>query len=393
MPARKKRRLSRGKAKETVAANGIRNSVSAGKAKAVLEDPSLWRCVVTGTTDDVWINLGDGIVCTGGASLQGPAATHAKKTGLGLWLRLNEDDGEDFFSHANETHLEHRDIPKSAQRLLAVLETVRSSARSGSDRRGLGYVTEKIISERQLDDKMSRALCKSSVFKERKLPVQPYIFFAVTFSALSHLEKSRGCQMLCKLVSILADCKRRKRDECSCKRQGQGQRYGRDEEAKEEREGHVTRTDPSPNLCVSTTGTLFRFFVVFPSADLLPIRRDSGRENWVSQPWEYMLYQQPLPSPHSRPHTEALLHARSRRSPWRRQEPRAQRASANQGRSRRPCAAESPTRRLVPSFMEQRARHAHPSRPDFGDLERVPQLCRVEATRQPGAPSRSPCPS
>lgn len=223
MPARKKRRLLRGLAK-AIRGNGLNDTTSKSKVVPVLTDPSLWKCSITQTTDNLWICLGDGVIRTFGSShTVGLAAEHSRKTGHGLWLRLNEDDGPDFFSYAREAHLKEGEEPKSAKELLKIIRKVRTSKRAACDQRGLGYVTEQIISERQFDDKISRAF----VLDRKRAPETTLHQTNRQISVLSrfrgayntktnyqglHLEKPNRCQVFCELGALLGKCSRRERN-------------------------------------------------------------------------------------------------------------------------------------------------------------------------------------
>ena len=58
-----------------------------------LHYPTSWICSQSHTTDDIWICLGDGVVCAKGSSdTGGPASDHFNSTGLALFLRLTETD-------------------------------------------------------------------------------------------------------------------------------------------------------------------------------------------------------------------------------------------------------------------------------------------------------------
>ena len=56
--------------------------INVDKVKSTILNPTLWSCKQTGTTNDIWICLGDGHVVSKGSSRRGPATSrhHAARS-------------------------------------------------------------------------------------------------------------------------------------------------------------------------------------------------------------------------------------------------------------------------------------------------------------------------
>ena len=152
-------------------------------------NPTLWSCTRTGTTNDVWVCLGDGRVVSKGASNQGPATDHYTRTGYGLYMRLNRSDNplssKTFFSQQTQRYVVPRTSDPNVPHfkhfktmLLKVRGTNKrqhrgrptKSGRNDSDGGGggggsgmvtrstLGYVTTEIIAGRQKQDRIATAV-------------------------------------------------------------------------------------------------------------------------------------------------------------------------------------------------------------------------------------------
>ena len=80
-------------ASSSARSRGAAHAIRRTPVERTLMDPSSWFCHRSHTTDDIWVCLGDGTVCSAGASDSGGAAhDHFHGTGFGLFLRLTEAD-------------------------------------------------------------------------------------------------------------------------------------------------------------------------------------------------------------------------------------------------------------------------------------------------------------
>ena len=94
MPRRSSRVRKRASpASSSARSRGAAHAIRRAPVERTLMDPSSWFCHRSHTTDDIWVCLGDGTVCSAGASDSGGAAhDHFHSTGFGLFLRLTEAD-------------------------------------------------------------------------------------------------------------------------------------------------------------------------------------------------------------------------------------------------------------------------------------------------------------
>ena len=139
----------------------LSHAINVDSVRGKLHDPTSWTCHQSNTTDDIWICLGDGVVCAKGSSnTGGPASNHFLESGFALFMRLTETDNhrqlsieeesrQICYSQAEQRFYAPKMGSPEADKIISLYRTLKLTRYCQSS-----CVTEDIITRRQRQDRV-----------------------------------------------------------------------------------------------------------------------------------------------------------------------------------------------------------------------------------------------